>query len=181
VRPVLLDLGGVELGSYGVSKLLAALAAGFLLARELGRRELDSGLAYPLTLAGGVGGFVGAKLYYLAEHADSLAAHDFGGSGFTWFGGLLGGGVAVLLVARAQEGHGHQQPPVLERGGEIAGSMTEMQHGAKRAIEPAITAATTEPPKKRLLSTTTGGRREPAGQVSSGLRARAARAARCDR
>lgn len=99
--PVLLDLGGVELGSYGVSKLLAALAAGFLLARELGRRELDSGLAYPLTLAGGVGGFVGAKLYYLAEHADSLAAHDFGGSGFTWFGGLLGGGVAVLLVARA--------------------------------------------------------------------------------
>jgi len=30
--------------------------------------------------------------------------------------------------------------------------MTEMQHGANRAIEPATTAATTEPPKKMLLS-----------------------------
>jgi len=31
--------------------------------------------------------------------------------------------------------------------------MTEMQHGANRAIIPATTAATTEPPKKMLLFT----------------------------
>ena len=52
-----------------ISKALAALAAGLILARELTRHRLDSGLAYPLTLAGVVGGFAGAKLYYLAEHA----------------------------------------------------------------------------------------------------------------
>ncbi len=35
------------------------------------------------------------------------------------------------------------------------GSITEMQHGANSATEPAITAATSDPPKKMLLSTAT--------------------------
>ncbi len=36
------------------------------------------------------------------------------------------------------------------------GSITEMQHGANSATEPAITAATSDPPKKMLLSTSGG-------------------------
>jgi phosphatidylglycerol:prolipoprotein diacylglycerol transferase len=100
VRPVLFSLGGVDVTSYGVSKVLAALVAGWLLARELQRHRIDRSLAYPLTLAGVVGGFAGAKLYYLAEHAGSLTAMDFGGMGFTWFGGFLGGAAAVLIDAR---------------------------------------------------------------------------------
>ncbi len=35
MKPVLLDLGVLELTSYGVSKVLAAVVAGVLLAREL--------------------------------------------------------------------------------------------------------------------------------------------------
>jgi phosphatidylglycerol:prolipoprotein diacylglycerol transferase len=100
MRPVLFSLGGVDITSYGASKALAALVAGWLLARELQRRGIDRRLTYPLTLAGFVGGFAGAKLYYLAEHAGHLSAMDFGGMGFTWFGGLLGGAGAVLIVAR---------------------------------------------------------------------------------
>ena len=100
MRPVLFELGGIELSSYGVSKALAAIVAGLLLARELRRRGLDPGLAYSLTLAATVAGFVGAKLYYLAEHAGTLSAHDLGGMGFTWFGGLIGGAAAVAWVAR---------------------------------------------------------------------------------
>lgn len=100
MRPVLFTIGGVDITSYGVSKVLAALVAGWLLARELQRHRLDRSLAYPLTLAGVVGGFAGAKLYYLAEHAGSLTTMDLGGMGFTWFGGLIGGAGAVLLVAR---------------------------------------------------------------------------------
>jgi phosphatidylglycerol:prolipoprotein diacylglycerol transferase len=100
VRPVLFHLGGLAVQSYGVSKALAVLVAGWLIARELARRGRDPGLAYPLTLWGAVAGFAGAKLYYLAEHAGSLSVHDLGGTGFTWYGGLIGGAGAVLLVAR---------------------------------------------------------------------------------
>lgn len=45
-------------------------------------------------------GFLGAKLYYLAEHASSLTWHDFGGTGFTWYGGMIAGTIAVLVVIR---------------------------------------------------------------------------------
>lgn len=48
-----------------------------------------------------IGGFVGAKLYYLAEVAgNGLTLHDLGPSGFTWYGGLIGGSVAVFVVSR---------------------------------------------------------------------------------
>ena len=100
MRPVLLDLGGLEITSYGVSKALAALAAGLLLSRELRRFGRDPDLAWPLTVAGFLGGFAGAKLYYLVEQLPNLSLHDLGGTGFTWFGGFVGGGLAVLWVAR---------------------------------------------------------------------------------
>lgn len=102
MKPILFSLGGLEVTSYGASKALAALAAGALLARELRRCRLDPGLAWSLTLAGFFGGFLGAKLYYLAENAGSLTMHDLGGSGFTWFGGLIGGAAAVIWVVRRE-------------------------------------------------------------------------------
>ena len=100
MRPVLFNLGGFDVQSYGVSKALAALVAGWLIYRELARRGRDPELAYSLTLWGVVAGFAGAKLFYLAEHAGSLNVHDLGGTGFTWYGGLIGGAAAVLIVAR---------------------------------------------------------------------------------
>ncbi len=102
MKPTLFEVGGLEVTSYGASKALAALVVWYLVARELKRHGRDPGLAYSLTLAGFLGGFLGAKLYYLAEQGGELSAHDLGGMGFTWFGGLVGGAVAVLLVARRQ-------------------------------------------------------------------------------
>ena len=100
--PTLIDLGGFQLQSYGVSKALAALVAGWLLQRELIRRGRDPEPAFSLAIAALVGGFVGAKLYYLLEAAagGGIRMHDLGGSGFTWYGGLIGGALAVVLVAR---------------------------------------------------------------------------------
>jgi phosphatidylglycerol:prolipoprotein diacylglycerol transferase len=100
VRPVLFHLGGFGLQSYGVSKALAALVAGWLVYKELARWGRNPAIAFPLTLWGTVAGFAGAKLYYLAEHGGSLTLHDLGGTGFTWYGGLIAGSAAVLLVAR---------------------------------------------------------------------------------
>lgn len=89
--------------SYGVSKTLAALAAGWLLARELRRVGRDPGLAYPLTVGGTFAGFLGAKIYYLLEHPGSISSDPLSSSGFTWYGGLLGGAAAVLLIARRRD------------------------------------------------------------------------------
>ncbi len=100
MRPVLFSLAGVDVTGYGVSKALAALAAGWLLARELQRRGYDRELAYPLTMVAALAGFAGAKLYYLAENAQSLTAMDFGGMGFTWYGGVIGGTIGVLVLSR---------------------------------------------------------------------------------
>ncbi|MEJ7893075.1 MAG: prolipoprotein diacylglyceryl transferase [Solirubrobacteraceae bacterium] len=100
MRPVILDFFGLQIQSYGVSKALAAIAAGWLLQRELIRGRLSGEHAFPLTLAGVVGGFAGAKVYYLVEVGSDVSLHDLGGTGFTWYGGVLGGTAAVLWIAR---------------------------------------------------------------------------------
>lgn len=98
MKPVLFSLGSIDVTS--LRRQQGAGRAGRRLARELQRRGHDRELAYPLTMAGALAGFAGAKLYYLAENADSLTAMDFGGMGFTWYGGMIGGAIAVALMAR---------------------------------------------------------------------------------
>jgi phosphatidylglycerol:prolipoprotein diacylglycerol transferase len=100
MKPVLVELFGLEIQSYGASKALAALVAGWLLRHELKRRGHLGEHAVPLTIAAVVGGFAGAKVYYLLEVGGSLTLHDLGGTGFTWYGGLIGGAAAVLWMAR---------------------------------------------------------------------------------
>lgn len=111
MKPVLLELGSLHITSYGVSKALAALVAGWLIARELRRLGRDPELAYPLTLGGALAGFAGAKVNYLLENPGQLDAAGFGGTGFTWYGGLVAGAAAVLLMARR-----HGIPPRLIAG-----------------------------------------------------------------
>jgi phosphatidylglycerol:prolipoprotein diacylglycerol transferase len=98
--PVLFEAFGVSVTSYGVSKALAALAAAFLLTREFRRLGWNLDLAATLVIATTVVGFLGGKLYYLAEHADRLTLHHFGGAGFTWYGGFLAGLVTFVVIAR---------------------------------------------------------------------------------
>jgi phosphatidylglycerol:prolipoprotein diacylglycerol transferase len=98
--PTLFTLFGVPIQSYGVSKALAVMVAIFLLGREFRRLGWDKDVTTSLVVTTTVAGFLGAKLYYLAEHAGSLTLHDFGGSGFTWYGGFLAGLVVFLVMAR---------------------------------------------------------------------------------
>jgi len=93
---------GLDVQSYGVSKALAALIGAFLLARAFERLNLKRDSAYSLVTWATVWGFVGAKIYYLLEHMPNLMLHDFGGMGFTWYGGLIGGVAAALVIVRRQ-------------------------------------------------------------------------------
>ena len=105
MRPVLFSVFGFDIQSYGVSKALAALVADFLLARAFERCALKRDSAYSLVMWATIWGFVGAKIYYLLEHLPTLTMHDLGGMGFTWYGGLIGGVVAALVIV-----HRHQLP-----------------------------------------------------------------------
>lgn len=100
MRPVLFEVFGLTVTSYGVSKALAAVVAGVLLSREFRRRGWDHADATTLVLWTAVAGFAGAKAYYLLENLPDLAPHDLGAAGFTWYGGLLGGLAALVLFAR---------------------------------------------------------------------------------
>lgn len=99
MRPVLFEIFGFPVNSYGLSKAAAAVLAGYLLAREFRRLGWNPDRAWSLAGWATVLGFVGGKLYYLAEHADSLSAHSFGSSGFTWYGGLVAGVLTVVVMA----------------------------------------------------------------------------------
>ncbi len=101
MRPVLFQLGGFEVKSYGVFVALAFLGAWVVLRRELGRRAGRADAAGPLLVAAAVGGLVGARVYWYIEHADTASAGDvFSAAGFTWYGGVVVGALAVLAVAR---------------------------------------------------------------------------------
>jgi phosphatidylglycerol:prolipoprotein diacylglycerol transferase len=99
-----IDLGPLDLKTFGICFALAFLAAGALIARRL--RELDRPVdwSYELVFAGLVGGLVGSRLDYLAQNwgkvSDDLLGNLFSGSGLVWQGGALGGAIAVLLWAR---------------------------------------------------------------------------------
>jgi len=104
VYPILLNVGGMTLHSYGVLAVAAMVAAGFVVQRLSRRHGIEPETALELTAAAVVGGLAGARLYWLLEHwsevrGDLLHA-VVGGAGFTWYGGLLGGVAAVIALAR---------------------------------------------------------------------------------
>jgi phosphatidylglycerol:prolipoprotein diacylglycerol transferase len=89
---------------------MAALAffAAFLVFRaEVKRRGLEEKYASEILIAALVGGVVGARVNFILEHWDAffLSPWSFIWSryGFTWFGGVLGGALAVILVLKIRK------------------------------------------------------------------------------
>ena len=101
--PVLFSVFGFDVQSYGVSKALASLVAAFLLARAFERLALSRDSAYSLVMWATIWGFVGAKIYYLLEQLPNFDVHHLGGMGFTWYGGLIGGLAAALVIVRRHQ------------------------------------------------------------------------------
>lgn len=100
MQPVLFELFGIPINSYGVSKALAAIIAAYLLGREFGRLGWPRGTAWDLVLLATVVGFLGGKIYFLMENAGDLQWHHLGASGFTWYGGLIAGAATFVWLAR---------------------------------------------------------------------------------
>jgi phosphatidylglycerol:prolipoprotein diacylglycerol transferase len=98
-----IDIGPLTLQTFGICFAAAFLAAGAVVWRRLDELGKPVDWAYEMGFAALIGGLVGARLNFIIENYDSvkddLLGNIFTGSGLVWYGGAIGGAVAVLLWA----------------------------------------------------------------------------------
>jgi len=102
--PDLVKIGPITLHSFGLMAMLGFLIPSIIMRSEFRRRKIDPDFASTVAVAGIIGGFIGARGYYIVEHwqdflADPLAM-IFSGAGLVWFGGFAGGAAAVIYVIK---------------------------------------------------------------------------------
>jgi phosphatidylglycerol:prolipoprotein diacylglycerol transferase len=99
-----IDLLGLELKTFGLFFALNFVAWGAIIGVRL--RELGKPVdwAWEMVFVALVGGFLGARLYFLAQNwddvDDDLLGNVLGGAGLIWYGGLAGGAIAMAVWAR---------------------------------------------------------------------------------
>jgi phosphatidylglycerol---prolipoprotein diacylglyceryl transferase len=98
-----IELGPLTLQTFGLMLGLAFVVAGIFAHRYLKEIGRPPDWAYEMTFAAIVGGIVGARLWAVIENWDEAKDDIFGslfsGSGLVFYGGLLGGAIAVLSWA----------------------------------------------------------------------------------
>jgi phosphatidylglycerol---prolipoprotein diacylglyceryl transferase len=110
VYPLEFRFGPLNLTGYGLMMMVGFLVAGWVIQRDLRQRRMNEDYAADIVFAAVVGGIVGAKLWYLFLAGEwgpvlRFVTLDWGNvnwgslrGGFVWYGGFLGGVVAVLLM-----------------------------------------------------------------------------------
>jgi phosphatidylglycerol:prolipoprotein diacylglycerol transferase len=102
--PVILHLGPVTIYRYGLMMAIAFLTAGYLTGRELDRKGFNGELASTMVFSAAIGGLVGARVFALFDDWSGFVSDPlhviFSGSGFVWYGGLIGGFLAVSWTIR---------------------------------------------------------------------------------
>lgn len=101
-----IHLGPITIGTFGLFLWLAFIAAFFVWRRDLERRLIRADV-HMMLAAVAVAGVVGAKLYHVLERPRDLLADPagelFSRTGFAWFGGFIGGVLAIVWLARRYE------------------------------------------------------------------------------
>jgi phosphatidylglycerol---prolipoprotein diacylglyceryl transferase len=95
---------GISIKTFGVMFALGFLASGAVLARRLKEMGKPSDWAYEIVFAALAGGLIGARGYFVVQNYSqvkhNLVGSIFSGSGLVWYGGLIGGALAVIAWAR---------------------------------------------------------------------------------
>ncbi len=94
-----INIGPLTLQTFGICFGLAFIAAGALIARRLVEWNKPADWAYEMAFTALIGGLVGARLYFVFDNFDEtsndILGSLFSGSGLTWYGGAIGGALAV--------------------------------------------------------------------------------------
>lgn len=98
-----IEIGPLTLQTFGLMFALAFIAAGALVWRRLEEIGKPGDWAYEIGFAALIGGVIGSRVYFLVQNyddvKDDLLGNVFSGSGLVWYGGALGGALAVILWA----------------------------------------------------------------------------------
>lgn len=104
MRPILFHVGETGIPSFWVAAFAGFFAAFVVVRSEVLRRGHSVDLAYDMILYAYVGGWLGARLFLIPSAWDLVVEDPLGfllsGSGWVWYGGVIGGGLAMLSVAR---------------------------------------------------------------------------------
>lgn len=125
-----LHIGPLTIPTFGLMVATALLIAGYILQADLNRRAAPSVVVKPqkgsksaalaanhddgflIVTVAGIAGLVGARLYHVLETPAEFFGNPwpmlFTRYGFAWFGGFLGGFLALIILAR------HFKIPLLE-------------------------------------------------------------------
>ncbi len=99
--PDVLHIGPIPIHLFGIFLALAFLAAGSAAGREFERKGYDPALASSALVWAAVGGLVGARLWILVDAWPEFVRAPWTflvtGGGFVFYGGLIGGALAVTL------------------------------------------------------------------------------------
>jgi phosphatidylglycerol:prolipoprotein diacylglycerol transferase len=95
-HPVSYKLGPLQFTGFGFAMLMTFVIGQIITQREMERRGQNSEVVGDMTFAAVIGGLLGAKIYYaiLMHDASSLLSR----AGFVFWGGLIGGIIAVTGV-----------------------------------------------------------------------------------
>ena len=98
-----IHIGPLTLQTFGICFAAAFVAAGAVIGRRLQEWDKPVDWAYEVMFCALVGGVVGARLDYLIQNyddvSDDLLGNLFSGAGLVWYGGAIGGAIAVVLWA----------------------------------------------------------------------------------
>ena len=103
MHPILLQLGDFTLSTYEGAMTVAFLIAIFLAYRRAAKDGIDQGTVLDVCLWIVIGSLVGARLLFILTRLNEYMAHPlellkFWRGGLVYYGGLIGGAMAVWII-----------------------------------------------------------------------------------
>ena len=97
-----ISIGPLTLQTFGLMFAIAFIVGGTILYKRLEEIGQPGDWAYEAAFAALAGGLIGSRLYFVIDNSASINGIGdlVSGSGLTWYGGLAGGAIAVLIWAR---------------------------------------------------------------------------------
>jgi len=104
ISPVALHLGHLEIRWYSIFVILAFAVGTIVAVKRCKRVGMSADRVYTLVMLVALGGLIGARLFHILDHLGYYMENPrqmIGFSGLAIWGGLVGGGLATFIYARA--------------------------------------------------------------------------------